>query len=133
MIKKFFSIFGIKEKDEKKTKGVAAENKDIITIDNKKYLCRGFKNSFKFEVNDDGEIIINLNKENISVKVITKDGHTVSMYGWSHTWVNLKTGDKVRFFTEDNKNGSPYIIIANKNPGNPGDMYIYDLQFNPKQ
>ena len=36
MNKKFFSIFGIKEEDEKKIKGVAAENKDILTMDNKK-------------------------------------------------------------------------------------------------
>ena len=134
MLKRFLGIFKPKEKDNKrKRRGAPLEDKNIVTIDNKRYLCRGFKNGFKFELNDDNEIIINVNKESMSIERITEDGHMVRMYGWSYTWVRLEVGDKVRFFTKDNKDGSPYVIVANKNPGNPGDMYIYNCRFNPKQ
>ena len=47
MIKKSFSIFGIKEKDEKKTKGVAVENKDIITMDKMEFYCYELQKTIK--------------------------------------------------------------------------------------
>ena len=110
------------------------KKKDIVVkSEGVRYIRRGFRGHYEFEINDDNEIIIDLNKEHMSLHSSEEDTNEAKIHGWNAKWRELRVGDKVRFFCKGHEGGSSYIITLNKNPRDPADMYIYNCKFNPKQ